>query len=855
MYLILSSQTNYQAILPMNTSTKLKLITLLFFFTAASFLRAFSQSVTILPKSQTNTDTLSTRVLRVTEGAGPLKILMSDQVGNGLWVDPTLFTDVYWKTNNSGHLYQFPYVNLGVGTNAPSYKLDVRQTNANIIASFSGNNSKGTGIRISSEVSGTVDSNPVSTEWQLYHSGAGISSENGGYGQLHFKDQTGTRMILRNNGRVGIGVLNPAEMLEVNGNVRVDGKIDIRNTGNSVYIGEEAGKKTDVSDKYNTFIGYFSGKSTVNGGHNVAIGAGSLESNTSGDYNTVVGRLALLNNISGTHNTVLGASAGFSSTGSYNVFLGYNAGSAETGNDKLYIHNSSSTTPLIYGDFVERNMAVNGRLIIGAHTPYEGASKLDVIANDNGRFIVQNWTPSNNTLVVARLLSKTNKAPQMRFEGIGSGWMDIGQDTNGAFVVEGDDVSRFVVQNTGKVGVGVQSPAAQLEVSTNVNEAIQATSSAKYGAWFRLKNTSTGGKTWNFISTGEFSSEGVGSLAIKEETSDRMFIKSATGQVGFGTSNPGSQLEVVGTTNETLQANSSSPTGTWFSIRNTSTNGNTWKLVSLGNSNSEGAGHLLIKDAGGSKMIIKSNGAVGIGTETPTQAKLVINGSQTANLSYGYMNNKASTGTASGTNYYSIYTSDRIATSELNVYSDARIKKVKGLSDNLQDLNILKDIQITNYQLVDSVSKGNTTYKKVIAQQVEEVYPLAVTRMTDFIPDIYQLSHIEKGFIPLTNINLKAGDKLKLITDEKQEIAEVISVTAKGIQVNSESNGKVFVYGKEVNDFRTVDYEALATLNISATQELLKRIEILEKENQRINQLAKEVENLKNMVLVSEKGK
>lgn len=840
----------------MNTSTKLKRTALLVVFSLTLFTQDFAQSVTILPVSQTNKDTLSTRVLRITEGAGPLKILMSDQLGTGNWVDASLFTDVYWKTNNSGHLYQFPYVNLGVGTSNPSYKLDVRQTNANIIASFSGNNSNGTGIRISSEVSGTIDNSPISTEWQLYHSGAGITSENGGYGQLHFKDQTSTKMILRNNGRLGIGVLNPAEMLEVNGNVRVGGKIDIRNTGNSVYIGEEAGKKTDLSDKYNTFIGYFSGKSTVNGGHNVAIGAGSLENNTSGDYNTVVGRLALINNVSGTHNTVLGASAGYSSTGSYNVFLGYNAGSDETGNDKLYIHNSSSTTPLIYGDFFERNMGVNGRLIIGAHTPYESASKLDVIANENARFIVQNWSPaSNNTLVVARLFSKTSKAPQMRFEGIGSGWLDIGQDSNGSFVVEGDDVSRFVVQNTGKVGVGVQSPAAQLEVSANVNEVIQATSSAKYGAWFRLKNTSTGGKTWNFISTGEFNTEGAGSLAIKEETSDRMFIKSGTGQVGFGTANPGSQLEVVGTTNETLQAISSSGTGTWFSIKNTSTNGNTWKLISLGNSNTEGAGHLLIKDAGGSKMIIKSNGAVGIGTETPTKARLVVNGSQLTNLSYAYFNGNASTGTASGTNYYSIYTSDRIATSELNVYSDARIKKIKGLSDNLQDLNLLKDIQITNYQLVDSVSKGNSSYKKVIAQQVEEVYPSAVTKMTDFIPDIYQLSSIENGFIPLTRTTLQVGDKLKLITDEKQEIAEVLSVTTKGIQVNSERSGKVFIYGREVNDFRTVDYEALTTLNISATQALLKRIEVLEKENQEIKQLAKQVENLKNLVLMSQKGK
>jgi hypothetical protein len=45
------------------------------------------------------------------------------------------------------------------------------------------------------------------------------------------------------------------------------------------------------------------------------------------------------------------------------------------------------------------------------------------------------------------------------------------------------------------------------------------------------------------------------------------------------------------------------------------------------------------------------------------------------------------------------------------------------------------------------------------------------------------------------------------------------------------AEGKVFVYGREVDDFRAVDYEALTTLNISATQELVKMINALQAEN------------------------
>ena len=40
-----------------------------------------------------------------------------------------------------------------------------------------------------------------------------------------------------------------------------------------------------------------------------------------------------------------------------------------------------------------------------------------------------------------------------------------------------------------------------------------------------------------------------------------------------------------------------------------------------------------------------------------------------------------------------------------------------------------------------------------------------------------------------------------------------------------EDAGQVFVYGREVKDFRVVDYEAIAMLNVSATQELSRRLE------------------------------
>jgi hypothetical protein len=118
----------------------------------------------------------------------------------------------------------------------------------------------------------------------------------------------------------------------------------------------------------NTAVGYGALITNTNGDENVAIGGNALSSNITGSNNTAVGSAALdlnvnddntalgnsagLSNTIGTGNTFLGTRAGrLNVTGSYNVFIGLAAGSNEFGSNKLYIANSSTTSPLIKGDF------------------------------------------------------------------------------------------------------------------------------------------------------------------------------------------------------------------------------------------------------------------------------------------------------------------------------------------------------------------------------------------------------------------------------------------------------------------------------------------------------------------------
>ncbi len=119
----------------------------------------------------------------------------------------------------------------------------------------------------------------------------------------------------------------------------------------NVGIGMET-MTTATTAQYNTAVGFNAGRNVLDGDFNVFMGYQSGENNTRG-----------------TDNVFLGANTGFNNTvGNNNVFIGYNTGYFETGSNKLYIDNSNSTTPLIWGDFNVNVLRVNGAFQVGNPT-------------------------------------------------------------------------------------------------------------------------------------------------------------------------------------------------------------------------------------------------------------------------------------------------------------------------------------------------------------------------------------------------------------------------------------------------------------------------------------------------------
>jgi len=344
---------------------------------------------------------------------------------------------------------------------------------------------------------------------------------------------------------------------------------------------------------------------------------------------------------------------------------------------------------------------------------------------------------------------------------------------------------------------------------------------------------------------------------------NRLMTLSPDGKVGIGTTTPSHTLTVVSDTATydnpvvRVQSQNTGATGSsaigFFDAAGTQ---KAWIGVNTGTGLGGGQGALQLytesgqtitfgdDDLGADLVLDGSNDCVGIGTGFPTKAKVEISGSQATSLSYGFLNSSGGTGTASGSNGYSLYASDRIAAVEFNAFSDARIKDIQSTSDGAEDLQTLLGIEVTDYTYRDTIAKGDRPQKKVIAQQVEQVYPQAVSQSTDEVPDIYQQAVVEDGWVQL-DTDLKVGERVKLIGEKQQGVYAVMEVRDGAFRTGFQPKGeKVFVYGREVDDFRTVDYEAIAMLNVSATQEIYRELTQLKGENAELRQKVSRLDEL-----------
>jgi hypothetical protein len=186
-------------------------------------------------------------------------------------------------------------------------------------------------------------------------------------GQLDFSGATSNNFLGRNAGHQNTGINNTgfgfralSGILTGNENTGLGTLSMISNTSGSSNVGlGYATLQNNTIGDFNMAVGGRALIANTEGIGNAAIGTYALFSNTLGDYNVAIGAVALRNNLTGNNNIGIGVNAGRNSTGSSNIFIGYEAGKDEAiGNNRLYIANSATPTPLIYGDFSAKYVTI-----------------------------------------------------------------------------------------------------------------------------------------------------------------------------------------------------------------------------------------------------------------------------------------------------------------------------------------------------------------------------------------------------------------------------------------------------------------------------------------------------------------
>ncbi len=555
-----------------------------------------------------------------------------------------------------------------------------------------------------------------------------------------------TALTVLNNGNVGIGTTSPSAKLQVDtGAAATVGQIikgasaqtadllqiqnsagvvltRITSTGkisstvdasiNDLTVGRGAGGQAD-----NTTFGNSALTVNVTGASNTAIGYQSLSVNTA-SHNTSVGSYSLAQNTTGSANAALGYTSLYNSlTGSGNIAFGSQAG-------RFFATNSLLTNPSnsVFLGSQARASADNNtnEIVIGFGALGNGSNSVTLGNTSITKTILQGNVGIGTITPGAQLQVTSGAAATI-------GQIIKGATSQTADLLQIQDSSAnklMVVSSGGKLGIGVAAPATPLEV----NGIVRADRTAVPAQYIQLDGGDGNNTALRAVAANKFlyidNSDTSGTnlynaIVFRNGTAgdtERMRVD-ANGNVGIGTTSPGSLLQVHKTDGSELAVtNTNAGSAKMFIGYDSTGGGGTRQGLEIYRTYGNSAVTLQINQANSNLLLQPSNGNVGIANTSPSYLLHVGSSTVTTGTSVAQFENAGGTCTITPS-----------TAGGISCTSDERLKKDITKLDTTTTLDKLLGISTISYHMNNDTA-GSPLKVGFSAQQLETILPdLVVT--------------------------------------------------------------------------------------------------------------------------------
>ena len=417
----------------------------------------------------------------------------------------------------------------------------------------------------------------------------------------------------------------------------------------------------------------------------------------------------------------------------------------------------------------------------------------------------------------------------------------------------------------GNVGIGTTDPQFSLHINSSLTTYFQS------GYFFSEPNPTGISSTFikfekgigygGFIGGYLFQTVGSGltfGTTNGGNINHHQMVLNSAGYLGIGTTNPRSAFHVIGlkTTDNTLARG--------IHMGEDGVDGNNGIEINQGNgtagyidfsttSSSDFDGRILYEHTGNNMqfwtnynfaMIINSSGNTGIGVTNPQYPLHVKTGITGNGTNWRWMAN-SNTFTYGTSINWSIYTTGgMMAHQGYEIGSDSRIKtNIEELVDN-EALIKFRQLKPCRYNYIDNITRTSDKVYGFIAQEVKQIMPYAsnILPSNEFIPNVFKFALYNNNIITFdTEHNLESYGNIKLILTSNKEITVPYTV-ADTLKIHIDTSNlsddekpsnhlvqdedgndlayNIFVYGASVDDFHTLNKDAIWTTAAAALQEV-----------------------------------